>query len=263
MDRKTRQRHEALAHFLEYLLGRSPDEFGLVLDPEGWADFKHVLQVCSEEKDWKGTNRTRIVDLAWALPDCPFEFDEKRIRLKPESEAASHIPIREASIPPKILYYGCRRRPYRTYLCEGIGTLEGKEFPLCRTKEMAIRIAKRRDPKPIVVEVNTEKALSTGTRFLAYGDHLFIVDWLEAESLSGPRPKETPEKKGLKEKKRKQEEPFSQAPHPDSFRSKPWIPGADRALARTPEEERQALRRERADKRVSWKEEVRKGRRRK
>jgi putative RNA 2'-phosphotransferase len=265
MDRKTRQRHEALARFLEYLLGRSPDEFGLVLNPEGWIDLKQVIQVCSEERDWKGTNQARIKDLVWALPDCPLEFDEKRVRLKPECAGASHAPVREGSNPPKILYYGCRRRPYRTYMSEGIGGLDGKEFVLCRTKEMAIRIAKRREPKPILVEVDTQEALSTGTRFLAYGDHLFLVEWLAAEVLSGPPPKEKemPEKKAPKDKKSRPEEPFAQAPHPDSFRSKPWIPGADRPLVRTPEEEREALKRERAGKRVGWKEEVRKGRRRK
>jgi putative RNA 2'-phosphotransferase len=265
MDRKTRQRHEALAHFLEYLLGRSPDDFGTVLDPEGWIDLKQVIQVCSEEKEWKGTTQTRIRDLAWALSDCPFEFDEKRIRLRPDCAAASHSPVREISTPPKTLYYGCRRRPYPTYMAEGIGVLEGKEIVLSRSKEMAIRIAKRREPKPILVEVNTEKALSTGTRFTSYGERLFLVERLDVKALSGPpvKEKEMPEKKVPKDKNKKQEKPLGQAPHPDSFHSKPWVPGTDQALARTPEEEREALRRKRAGKRIGWKEEARKGRRRK
>ena len=43
MTQKSRQKHENLARFLKYLLGKSPDEFGVVLDPEGWIDLKRLV----------------------------------------------------------------------------------------------------------------------------------------------------------------------------------------------------------------------------
>jgi len=262
MDRKTRQGYQSLSKFLEYVLGNAPDEFGLVLDPEGWAPLKEVVQVLAEEREWKGTNQSRIRDLQWALTACPFEMDEKRIRLNPTLGKTSGPPARYETDPPPILHYGCRRRPYRTYMTEGMRTAQGHEIILSRSKDLALRIARRRDSNPILVEVHTTVARSKGCRFVAYGERLFLAEWLSVESLVGPPVKEEPEKRQRKAKKQEQPEPLSEAPHPDSFRSKPWVPSGDHALGRTPEEERALLRRQRSEKRVGWKEDLRKGKRR-
>ncbi|MCA9438556.1 MAG: hypothetical protein KC978_22420, partial [Candidatus Omnitrophica bacterium] len=83
MTQKSRQKHENLARSLKYLLGKSPDEFGVVLDPEGWVDLKSLVIALQENRETKGVSATRIADLDWALEDSPFEIESKRIRLKP------------------------------------------------------------------------------------------------------------------------------------------------------------------------------------
>jgi putative RNA 2'-phosphotransferase len=260
MDRKTRQQQESLCRFLVYLLGRAPDEFGLVLDPEGWIDFKHLLQALSEEKDWKGVTQNKIRDLSWAVPNCPLEIEEKRLRVRSDNPEGWVPPVREERVLPTLLYLAIRRRPYRVYMTEGMVAPEGQEIVLARTPEMARRIAHRRDPKAILVEVNPATASDYGARFLCYGDHLVVAEWLPKECLFGPPPKEE-EAPPPKKKKPEQKEP--EAPHPDSFKSMPWIPQDDRLLARSPEEERQLLRKERSRKRVGWKDEAKKETRRK
>ena len=255
MDRKTRHRYESLAGWLEYALGRAPDEFGIVPDPEGWIELKRLVQALSEDSETAGITANQIRDLAWALPDCPFEFQDEKIRCLP---ARALLPMREPATPPAILYLGCRRRAYRVYLKEGASVPPGGEIILARTREMALRIGKRRDPNPVVAEVQTAAARETGTRFISYGVNLFLVDWLDPEALYGPPLKE--EERPPKPKPKKTEQTL--APTSDSVPARPWDPNRDRLVARTPEEERQALKRARADRRIDWKEAARAEKRR-
>ncbi len=111
MDQKSRQKHENLARTLKYILGKAPDEFGIVLDPEGWIDLKGLVIALGDNPGTKGVSVTRILDLDWALEKSPFEFDSKRVRMKPDSEFLP--PLREYLPPPTNLYNGCRRKPYR------------------------------------------------------------------------------------------------------------------------------------------------------
>jgi len=261
MDRKARQRHESLAHLLEYVLGKGPDEFGLMLDPEGWVSLKQLSQALSEEEHWRGLTPNRILDLRWALPEAPFEIEEKRARLRPDSPGALASPRREPAPAPSILYYGSRRKPYPVYLTKGIRLAGEEGIVLAREKAMALRIASRREPKPILVEVSTRVAEEMGARFSAYGQTLFVVDWLPKEALSGPPLKEEKPRVKSKPKKRADEKESPQAPHPDSFRPRPWRPEEDALLARDPEESRRKFREERARKKVGWKEETRRGKR--
>lgn len=260
MDRKTRQRYESLAHLLECVLGKDPDRFGLVLDPEGWAENKQLLQALSEEEGWRGIHANRILDLNWALADSPFEIEETRIRLRPDHPGALESPRREPGPPPAILFYGSRRKPYPNYLEKGIRLADNREIVLAREKTMALRIASRRDPKPILVEVSTRTAEEKGVRFSAYGKSLFLADWLPSDSLSGPPMKEDLRARPKPKKAASPSEAAQGAP-PRTLPPRPWNPKEDTLLSRDPEESRKRFREERGRKKVGWKEQTRRDKR--
>lgn len=262
MDQKSRQKHEVLARTLRYILGKSPDEFGLVLDDEGWIDYKTLILALGENPGTKGVSIARIRDLSWAVPDCPFEFEESRIRLAPSAEFLP--PMREYQPPPTLLYYGCRRKPYKVYLEKGIAPPDGREILLARTKEMALRIGARRDPKPVLVDVNTDIAASHGAFFQAYGAHLFVVDRLPKEALFGPpiREEDALPKRKPKPKPKEGETGLPHPPSPESLLSKPWDPRLDRLLGgELPIEVEEAIKRERQKKKVGWKDDLQKRKR--
>ncbi|NUN96735.1 MAG: hypothetical protein HUU16_11235 [Candidatus Omnitrophica bacterium] len=262
MDRATRQRCESLARTLRYILGVAPDEYGLVPDPEGWCPLKNLALALAEDKAWPGMTPTRLADLAWQMDPCPFEFDDKRVRLVPDPEGTLHPPQREQNPPPTLLYYGSRRKPYAVHRRDGIQPANNEEIVLAREAEMALRIARRREPKPILLEVNTRIAEARGTRLLSYGSHLFVANMLPPEALFGPPPKEELEDRPVKKPKpAKTEGP--RLPSLDSLaQSSAWNPAMDRLIARDPEAAKQLLKRRRERKRVDWKDAARKEKRR-
>ena len=167
MDRKSRQRHESLAHLLEFALGKAPDHFGLALDPEGWIPLKQLIQALSEEPDWRGMTQNRILDLRWALPDAPFEIEEKRARLKPDHLAALESPRRETAPPPSLLYYGSRRKPYPVYRTKGIrlaGLMRGTgPEPVVDPVKNKV-VARKPSPAPAPPPVYTVEAIRAAKR---------------------------------------------------------------------------------------------------
>ena len=52
MKKKTQIRINDLSRFLLYMLGRRPDEFGLVPEGEGWLSFREILRALHEEPGW-------------------------------------------------------------------------------------------------------------------------------------------------------------------------------------------------------------------
>ena len=48
------QKHtQKLAKFLDYVLGRNPDEFGLVPDEQGYVKIKELLKALNQEEGWR------------------------------------------------------------------------------------------------------------------------------------------------------------------------------------------------------------------
>ena len=78
MDQRKFARH--LAKIVEYALGRCPEEFGLVLDDDGYVNIKTFLKAVSEENGWKHIRRSHIDELFILLNDPPVEIKENRIR---------------------------------------------------------------------------------------------------------------------------------------------------------------------------------------
>lgn len=82
-----------LAKMLAYVLGRRPDEFGLIPDAEGFVKIKDLLKALHEEAGWGYVNESHLRQVLITVPAPAFEIDAQRIRarlresLPPDPEA--------------------------------------------------------------------------------------------------------------------------------------------------------------------------------
>ncbi|MFH1138818.1 MAG: RNA 2'-phosphotransferase [Pseudomonadota bacterium] len=114
--------------------------------------------------------------------------------------------------PPKILFHACRGKGYPVILERGL-TPAGRAFvPLADTREMALRIGRRRDPDPILLTVLAASAEERGVVFRRPQEHVYLVEELAPEFFTGPPlPKEKPETV------KKPSPPPAEQPTPGSF----------------------------------------------
>lgn len=182
---------EKFSKFLDYLLGRQPDEFGLVPDSDGFVRIKELLQALHEEQGWRHVRQAHLNE-ALVVPEKPvIEIDGARIR----ALDTSRLPVaEEPGDLPKLVYIAIRQRAYAAVLDKGLSAPPGRHLTLSTDKEMALRIGRRTDNHPTLLTVQVSDCVKLGTRFQKYGRMLFLADRVLPGTFSGPAlPKSKPD----------------------------------------------------------------------
>ncbi len=183
---------ETLAKMLAYMLGRRPDEFGLVLEAEGWVPIKQLLQALHEEPGYTRVRREDLERLAGLTSPPVIEITGDRVRsLNPPAPELRREP---EGLLPSSLYLAISPKVHTLVWEQGLKPRPGRELALARTPEMARRLGKRRANEPVLVTVAAQAAARKGLDFQAYGEELFLTAATiprEFLTLPGP-PKELP-----------------------------------------------------------------------
>ncbi len=184
---------EQLAKFLSYILERRPDEFGLILDQDGYVKIKELLKAVGEVEGWRYARRGAIEEVRVTLPNPPIEMDDHRIRAKnrdrlPKQGLATDL--------PKLLYTCVRRKAHRVVLEKGIFPQGYPQVILSSNQKMAERMGRRADSSPILLTVQTRASADAGVVFHQAGETLFLADFIPSDGFTGPPiPKEKAEMK--------------------------------------------------------------------
>lgn len=183
---------QILAKFIAYILERRPDEFGLVIDSEGYIKIKELLKALNEEKGFRHVRRSHLNEILYSIANPPFEIVENRIRAKQRDRLPRTVVARDL---PKLLYTYIRRKAHPFVTDKGIFPSGYHQVILSLNRDLAERMGKRSDPEPIVLTVHVQKSLDNGVRFYQAGGLLFLADSIPPDCFSGPPlPKEKPEK---------------------------------------------------------------------
>lgn len=235
-----------LLKLITYILGLHPDEFGLVPDNEGFVKFKDFIKAISEEPGWRYVRRSHINEVIITLSDNPIVIEAGLIKvLNPDKRVFSVL----AETVPKLLYHSVKRKAYPVVLEKGVMPMGQHHVFLATTKELAVRMGSRKDPKPVLLTVHAQRAFEDGVRFLRQGDLLYMVDRVPVDYFSGP----------LLPKEKKKEEPKSKTEPQLQMETESGSFSLD--MERSKALQRQELKRKGIKKEVAWKKGARKLRR--
>jgi putative RNA 2'-phosphotransferase len=174
---------DKLSKFLAYVLGRRPDEFGIVPDAGGYVRIRELLQALHEEPGWRHVRQSHLNE-ALMVPDNPvIEIEGSRIR----AVETSLLPI--AAQPedlPKLLYMAIRPRAYPAALDKGLSANPARHLILAVDTNMAVRMGRRLDNNPTLLKVQVSESLKNGTCFQKYGHLLFLADTIYPGTFCGP-----------------------------------------------------------------------------
>ncbi|MFZ0613181.1 MAG: RNA 2'-phosphotransferase, partial [Desulfobacterales bacterium] len=172
-----------LEKFIAYVLGRRPDEFGLVPDAEGWIKMKDLLKAINEEDGWRHVRLAHIDEIVLTQPDAAIEISDARVR----ALSRENLPVPQpANRPPKLLYACIRRRAHPVVLEKGLNATEGEKIVLATAADLALRIGRRRDPQPVLLTVNVEQTLARGTALQQVGELIYTADAIPVGCFTAP-----------------------------------------------------------------------------
>jgi len=179
-----------LAKLLDYILGRRPDEFGLVTDSDGYIKIKALLKALSEEKGLSYVRRAHLDEILFTLPDPSFEISDSLIRAKYRRHLPEHT--YEPDLP-KLLYHCVRQKAYPHVYTKGIHPTGSSRVILSSNLSLAQRMGGRIDRSPILLTVQVQSCLDKGVVFFTAGEALFLADFIPPGCFNGPPlPKEKP-----------------------------------------------------------------------
>jgi len=172
-----------LARFMLYVLGHRPDEFGLVPDEEGFVPYKELLWAFHEEPGWGYVRTGHINEVLLGHDRTLFQAREDTIRAL---DRRWHFDLENpAQSLPSILFVGVRRRAHSNVMEKGLATAQGRHLVLSPDRDMAMRIGRRRDQKPVLLEISTRSVSEAGIALNPFGN-LFIANEVPAEAITGP-----------------------------------------------------------------------------
>ena len=228
-----------------YILGRRPDEFGIIPDMEGFVSLKELLQAIHEEEGWSYVRQSHINEVLLGKDRGLFLLEGKRMRAV---EAHWSFDFKNPSLAvPKRLFVPVRRKAHPVVMEKGLKSAQERYLVLASDKDMAMRMGRRRDQKPVLLEILTNTAGGEKVPFYLFGK-LFLCHRIPAEFISGPPvSKETMEDRSPGEPKREKAGRVVSDMTPGTF---------PLDISRDPDPYRRAKGR----KRKGWKEEARKSR---
>ena len=244
--RKHQIKVEILGRLLVYILGHRPDEFGLVPDSDGFVTYKELLQAIHEEPDWHYVRQSHINEVLLGKDRILFQPGSKRIRA---SERRWQFDLdKPAESLPKLLFTPVRRKAHPVVMEKGLKSDRNKYLILSPDQDIARRIGRRRDQKPVLLEIMAFAAQNKGVLFHPFGK-LFLGQEIPSRFIAGPPvPKEFLESRSDTEARKESIIPRQPYFAPGTFSLDP---------SRDPD----LYRRAKGKKRKGWKEDARKMRR--
>ena len=237
---------ENLSRLLVYILGHRPDEFGLVPDSDGFVTYKELLQAIHEEPDWHYVRQSHINEVLLGKDRLLFQPGNKRIRaLERRWRFDLDKPVQTL---PKLLFSPVRRKAHPVVMEKGLRSSQGRYLVLSPDRGMAGRIGRRRDQKPVLLEIMASAAQNKGVWFYPFGK-LFLSTKIPDEFIAGPPvPKEILDSR--RDAEARKEIIMPKQPY--------FTPGT---FSLDPSRDPDAYRRAKGKKRKGWKEDARKMRR--
>jgi putative RNA 2'-phosphotransferase len=189
-----------LAKFFKYILGRRPDEFGLVTDKDGFVKIKDLLKATNEEDGLKYVRRSHIKEIIITRPNHGLEIADNLIR----AVNREHLPKRTFAFdPPKLLYTCVRKKAYPYVLDKGIMPTGFSKVILSSDRVLAERMGRRSDHDAVLLTVQVNHSEDKGVVFLQAGEFLFLADYIPTDCFSGPPlPKELREPRKVDKSKK-------------------------------------------------------------
>jgi putative RNA 2'-phosphotransferase len=200
LPRKSQIRVDSLGRIMVYILGHRPDEFGLVPGEEGFVPVKEFLLAIHEEPGWGYVRQGHINEVLAGKDRSLFHVEGSAIRALDRRWRLDLV--NPAPTLPSLLFAPIRRRAHPHALDKGLRAGEGTRLVLFPDASMALRVGKRRDQKPVVLEVNADRARREGVCFYAFGE-VFLAGEIPAGCITGPPlPKETVKARETEKEKR-------------------------------------------------------------
>jgi len=171
-----------ISKFMSLVLRHKPEEIGLQLDEQGWANVKELI----DKMNANGFDvNAAIINEVVATNDkkrFAFSGDKALIRANQGHSIEVDLNLQEMR-PPDILYHGTTHKYLESILKDGLKSQRRQHVHLSASIEIAKAVGGRHG-KPVVLLINAKSMYEAGLRFYLSENKVWLADAIPPEYIS-------------------------------------------------------------------------------
>ncbi|MFT3682496.1 MAG: RNA 2'-phosphotransferase [Ferruginibacter sp.] len=171
-----------ISKFMSLVLRHQPEEIGLQLDENGWADVDELIK----KMNIKGIKVDReLLNIVVGTNDKKrFAFNEDKTRIRASQGHSVDIDLALVpAVPPEFLYHGTGEKSVAAILKEGIQKMSRQHVHLSKDKTTAINVGSRHG-KPVILTIRSGDMHRDGLLFYLSENGVWLTNFVEEKYIS-------------------------------------------------------------------------------
>ena len=172
-----------ISKFMSYILRHHPERFNIELDADGYTDLKTIIKQIRQKFPNYQIDEHHIKQIIKESEKRRFEIVGDKIRAFYGHSIAKKIKMQKAEHVPDKLFHGTNSKAFQKIKKEGLKRKSRQYVHLSETEETAYSVGKRRTEKPIILVIDSWRAVKQGINFYKSGD-MYLADYIPPEYIS-------------------------------------------------------------------------------
>lgn len=179
MDKNTEIKFSKL---LSLLLRHKPEEIGLTLDAEGWADVNELLERLRKTGKARSKDDLRQVVANNDKKRFSFNNDETKIRAN-QGHSLKNVDLQmQPQEPPEVLYHGTADRFLTSIMETGIDKRSRQHVHLSKDKGTAQTVGARHG-KAVILMIAAKQMYEEGIYFYLSDNGVWLTDFVDTKYI--------------------------------------------------------------------------------
>lgn len=154
-----------LSKVISFALRHHPEQYGLLLDKNGWGDIKFLIHGIKKQHDeFELLTKHDLVNAIKASDKRRHEISGSKIRALYGHTISATIKKSEA-IPPVFLYHGTSRKNLKNIKEKGLLKMGRQYVHLSEVIGQATQVALRKTTNPVILKIKAIDAAKDGVAF--------------------------------------------------------------------------------------------------
>jgi len=173
-----------VSKLLSLILRHKPEEIGLPLDAEGWADIEELLRLASQRG--KRLTRSVLEEVVESNDKKRFAISEDGLRIRAQQGHSISIDLGlTPQQPPALLFHGTATRFLESIRRKGLLPGSRQYVHLSRDEETAVKVGQRHG-KPVVLRIVSGAMFDQGHVFYLSGNGVWLTEHVPPAFIEPP-----------------------------------------------------------------------------